>query len=74
MGNFLKRILSKDKSKLSCCKRKKFLEGLKMIAEFEAPWKKNFDVPKREFRRLFSDSLRNIFSAASTYSLNLIPV
>ncbi len=37
------------------------LESLKTIAEFEAPWKKNFDDPKFEFRRLFSEALGTFF-------------
>ncbi len=38
--------------------KKRLLEKLKMIVKFEAPWKKDFDDPKREFRWLFSEALR----------------
>ncbi len=32
-----------------------------MISEFEVPWKKDFDDPKLEFRRLFSEALGTFF-------------
>ena len=39
----------------------RFLELLKMISKFEVPWKKDFDDPKLEFRRLFSEALGTFF-------------
>ena len=41
--------------------KNRFLEWLKTISEFEIPWKKDFDDPKREFRRLFSETLGTFF-------------
>ena len=41
--------------------KKRLLESLKKIAEFEVPWKNDFDGPKLEFRRLFSETLGTFF-------------
>lgn len=41
--------------------KKRFLEWLKAISEFEFPWIKNFDDPKLEFRRLFSETMGTFF-------------
>ena len=41
--------------------KKRFLEWLKAISEFEVPWIKNFDDPKLEFRRLFSEIMGTFF-------------
>ena len=41
--------------------KNRFLELLKMISKFEVPWKKDFDDPKLEFRRLFSEALGTFF-------------
>ena len=41
--------------------KKRFLEWLKIISEFEVPWKKDFDDPKLEYRRLFSEVLGTFF-------------
>ncbi len=41
--------------------KKRFLEWLKAISEFEVPWIKNFDDPKLEFRRLFSEMMGTFF-------------
>jgi aquaporin Z len=41
--------------------KKRFLEWLKVLSEFEVPWKKNFDDPKLEYRRLFLEALGTFF-------------
>ena len=41
--------------------KNRFLKLLKTISEFEIPRKKDFDDPKREFRRLFSEALGTFF-------------
>ncbi len=61
-------VLNEDEgdSKLSTSdseekQKKHFLEWLKIISEFEVPWKKDFDDPKRKYRRLFSEALGTFF-------------
>jgi aquaporin Z len=41
--------------------KKRLSESLKTISEFEVPLKKDFDDPKLEFRRLFSETLGTFF-------------
>ena len=41
--------------------KNRFLEWLKAVSEFEVPSTKNFDDPKLEFRRLFSETMGTFF-------------
>ena len=52
--------------------KKRFLEWLKAISEFEVPWIKNFDDPKLEFRRLFSEMMGTFFLVLVAVGGNLV--
>ncbi len=55
-------------------KRRKDLrkEWLEVIAEFEAPWKKNFDDPTLEWRRLFSELFGTFFLVLVGVGANVV--
>ncbi len=57
----LKVIWRLSSSESDEAQKKRFLESLKIISEFENPWKKDFDNPKRESIRLFSEVLGTFF-------------